>query len=133
MADREQPRPEPGAGDVPVMLDGKEHVMKPSVEACMALSKYAGGAGPLIHRLMNQDFEAVCEVVSIGCGYISGHERKLIQEAVYQTGTIAVAADCIMFVRAVNNGGRIPTDDDEQGGEGDPKTPLSPSTSSTGG
>jgi hypothetical protein len=115
---------EPGAGNVPIMLGGKEHVMVPTLEACMALSKWAGGAGPLIRRLIGQDFDAICEVISIGCGFTSMTERKLIAEAVYQTGTIGVAADCILFVRVVNNGGRIP-DDDNEGGEGDPDVPLS--------
>ncbi len=115
----------PGAGDVTITLDGKEFTMTPSMEACLAISQMGGGGGAaaVIRRCHGLDFETLCDVIALGTGYISGPQRKLIKEAVYKTGTIPVAADCILFVRTVNNGGQIPNDDDE-GGEGDQQDPL---------
>lgn len=132
MADENQKhQPEPGAGDVTIMLEGKEHTMSPSLGACMAISKFAGGTQNAIRRCLACDFEAICEIISIGTGYTSLNERKLIQEAVFKQGLISVAAECVLFIRAINNGGKLPNDDEDEGGEGDPDAPLSLSESST--
>lgn len=114
----------PGAGDVIITLDGKEFTMTPSMEACLAISKMGGGGGAaaVIRRCNGLDFETICDVVAVGTGYVSGPQRSLIAKAVYQTGTIPIAADCIDFIRIVNNGGQPPNDEE---GEPDGEDPLS--------
>lgn len=126
----EKGKPEPGAGDVIITLAGKEHTMRPTLEACMAISKLAGGAQNVLKRCFDQDFDMLVDVISIGTGYTSLKERQLIQQAVYETGTIRIAGDCMLFVRIVNNGGRLPDDGDDEGGGHDTDAPLSPSESS---
>lgn len=123
--------PKPGAGTVPIMLDGKEHQLVPTLEACMAISKFAGGTMKAIERCYACDFEAICEIIALGTGYISGPQRKQIKEAVFKAGILSVAADCVLFIRSVNNGGKVPNDDEGEGGEGEPDAPLSQSQSST--
>ncbi len=132
MADKT--KAEPGAGDITITLAGKEHTMQPTLQACMALSKFSGGLAMAARKCMALDFETICEIISIGTGYTSLENRKLIQEAVFETGMIFVAADCGLFIRAVQNGGRIPSDDEDEGGEGnEPDAPLSAQSSSTPG
>jgi len=122
-------QPEPGAGDITIMLAGKEQTMHPSLEACMAISKLAGGAHNVINRLLSLDFEMICEVIALGTGFTSLNERKIIQQSVYDTGTINLFGDCVLFVRIINNGGRLP-DDSEGGDEDEPDAPLSQPESS---
>jgi hypothetical protein len=124
-------KPEPGAGDVPIIIDGKEHLMRPSLEACMAISKLAGGANRVIERCYALDFEMLVDVIAIGTGYTSGRERKLIAEGVYKQGTISVAADCVLFVRIVNNGGHPPADNGEVDEDADDPLSKSAPPSST--
>lgn len=121
---------EPGAGDVVITLAGKEHTMVPSLQACMAISKIAGGAQNVISQCMALNFDTICEIVVIGTGYTSLKERRMVQEAIYETGTIAILAECVQFVRIVNNGGRSPEDDDGEGGGDETDAPLSPTESS---
>lgn len=123
--------PEPGAGDVPIVIDGKEHWMRPSLEACMAISKLAGGANRVIERCYALDFEMLVDVIAIGTGYTSMRERKLIAEGVYKQGTISIAGDCVLFVRIVNNGGHPPNDNEEAGEEADAPLSKSQQPSST--
>lgn len=126
MSDEGSKQPEPGAGDITILLDGKEQVLRPTLHACMEISKFAGGAQNAIRRCLAMEFEIICEIIAIGTGFTSMKERRLIEEAVYQTGTIGLAAECILFIRTINNGGRIPVDDDgDEGGAGDPDAPLS--------
>lgn len=117
---------EPNGGDVPIMLDGKEHMMVPSLQACRAISRLGGGGGAnaIVNRCRSLDFDTICEVIALGTGFISSKQREQIELAVYQQGTIAVQAACIEFVHIVNNGGTRPVDDDEEG-EGDRPDPLS--------
>lgn len=120
---------EPGAGDVPIVLDGKEHLMQPTYERCLAISKLGGGMGPLnvIQRCRGLDFDTLVEVISIGTGYTSHDQKKQIAKALYAAGTMSVVGDCIEFITIVNNGGRRP--DDEVEGEGDREDPLAESAS----
>lgn len=104
---------QPGAGDVPIRLGGKDLVMQPTLEACMAVSKLAGNSltvamARIIERM---DFEFIVDVVAIGIGESSPHLKKKIAEAVFEQGVISIAADVILFVRAIMNGGKIPNDD----------------------
>ncbi len=122
-------QPEPGAGDISILLADKEQVMRPTLEACMAISKLAGGAHNVINRLLALDFDMICEVIALGTGYTSLKERQIIQQSVYATGTINLFGDCVLFVRIINNGGRMP--DDGGGEEVEPDAPLSQPESST--
>jgi hypothetical protein len=103
----------PGAGDVPIMLAGDECVMTPSLEACIQISKLAGNSlQQAVARIMDRlDFEFICEVVAIGIGATSPHLKKQVAEKIYRQGVISVAADCVLFVRTVMNGGTRPDDD----------------------
>lgn len=116
---------EPGSGFVNIELDGKAMQLKPSLDACIRISKIAGGLNAAIVRCRNLDFDTICEVVQIGLG-INPVMAKKIPEAVYRQGTIDLAGACIDFVHVVANGGRaLPPDDEEDKDEADPQTESS--------
>ena len=101
---------EPGAGDITITLSGESVALKPTLEACIRISR-ATKSGPrgLADQVLSLDFDAVCLVVSAGTG------RKLedVQKAVFETGTINIFGDCIRFIEIVNNGGRPPKQEEK--------------------
>lgn len=115
-----------GAGDVPIMLDGKEQILQPSLAACTAISRLAGGGQAAIARCQALDFDAICAVIQCGLG-LNPVQAKQLPDAVYKTGTIALAGPCIDFIHIVNNGGRPPDENGEDNQDGsDPTASPSP-------
>lgn len=101
-------KPEPGAGDVPIILGGEEMVLKPSLAACMQISKLAGNSlDAAAQRCARLDFDFVCELIAIGLDATSPALRKQVQQKVYEQGVISVAATCITYVRVIMSGGRL--------------------------
>lgn len=122
---------EPGAGDIPITLDGEEFKLVPTLAACIGISGIAGGLSQAVARCHQLHFDTICEVICLGLNATSGAQRKQVQEKVFKTGLIAVAADAILFIRTVANGGQRPNDD-EDGDAGDrPLAGPSPSESTT--
>lgn len=122
----------PNAGDIPITLDGEKHVLKPSLEACIGVSKIAGGLSQAVARCHQLNFETVCEVIGYGLNATSGPQRKQVEALVYKTGVIAVAAEAIAFIRTIANGGQRPTEEGDGEGEGPlPEGDLSQSGTST--
>lgn len=122
-----------GAGDVPITLDGEEFKLVPSLEACRAISKIAGGLTQAVSRCHQMNFETICDVICLGLNATSGPQRKQVEEKVYRTGTINVAAEAILFIRVVANGGQLPPDP-EDGDAGDrplDEPSASPSTTTS--
>ena len=99
-----------GAGDIPINLAGEELVLKPTLEACMGISKLAGGVAHVRQKIGGLDFAVVCDVIALGLNATSGSQRKQIEGLVYREGLINVAGDCLRFIRAVSNGGVVPSD-----------------------
>ena len=124
-------KPEPGAGDIPILLDGKQQVLQPSLQACLTVSKLHGGLNAAVQRCAALDFETICAVITAGLG-LNPTQARMIPEAVYRTGTIQLYGPCVDFIHVIANGGRpipLPDPDGENGGEevGDEaKGPLSP-------
>ncbi len=103
---------EPGSGEIEITLKGKAMVLKPSLEACLAISKMGGGLNAAIVRCRNLDFDTIAEVVRLGLGYgANTGAAKEIPLALYEQGVIDIAGACIDFVHVVANGGRLPTDE----------------------
>lgn len=127
--------PEPGAGDVPITLDGEEFTLKPSLAACIGISSIAGGLSQAVARCHQLNFDTVCEVICHGLNATSAANKKEVQEKVYKTGLIAVSADAILFIRTIANGGQRPDDEGEGDEQGDRPlagaSPLETTTSSS--
>lgn len=111
-----------GAGNVPIELGGEAMFLKPSLEACDAISKLRGGLNMAVQRLLALDFDATCEIVSLGLGATSGQQKKEVRQRVYESGLINVQGPCILFIRTIANGGVIPPAPEE--GEEQDASPL---------
>ena len=122
-------QPSPQAGDIPIVLDGRELTLKPTLAACLAVNRLGTGLNAVIQKCANMDFETICEVICVGLDATSGKNRQEVQELVFRTGAINVAPDAIQFVRAVGNGGVVPKDD-EEAGEDEPEGPLADASQS---
>lgn len=116
--------PMPGAGDIAVELDGKEMVLRPTLEACLAISKIAGGLNAAVQRCVALDIDTIVSIVIAGLG-LNPNQAKKVPELVYKTGLIALSGPCIDFIHVVANGGRKIEDVEDQDNEPDP--PQSPS------
>lgn len=119
----------PGAGDIPIELDGKAMALKPTLQACIAISQIAGGLNAAVQRCLNLDMDTICQIVTAGLA-LNPTQAKAVPEAVYRTGLIALSAPCIDFINVVGNGGRpVEHDDDGEAGEdatSNPRTPAFP-------
>lgn len=107
----------PGAGTIPITLTGEELKLTPSLEACIAISNMAGGLTQAVARCHQMNFDTICEVICLGLGATSGPQRKQVKERVYETGLINVAADAILFIRVVANGGQVPKEEGDGTGD----------------
>ena len=108
-----------GAGDVTIILDGEEKVLKPSYGAAKSISVKYGGLSSAIERIMRLDIEATADIIGIGMGYTSTRRPPLdLAEKVFKSGltddTGALAERCVTFLRVLAGGGRLPVDEVEE-------------------
>lgn len=118
-------RPEIGAGDVVVTLDGETVTLRPSLKACTTLSRAQGGITGLVQKCLNYEFDTILSIIVAGLGMV-GTGSKDLPERVYKTGLTELAAPCIRYLHIVANGGRYPL---VQGEEEMDESPLEPSSS----
>lgn len=122
--------PEPGAGDVAITLCGQELMLQPSLEACMRISKMAGDSlAVAVQKVGRYDFDFIVELIALGVGATTPALKKEVQEKVYRTGVIHLVPECILFIRTIMNGGVLPNDEEEPGGEDGGPLGASPSQS----
>lgn len=128
--------PQVGGGVVDIELDGKPMQLVPSLEACLEISKIGGGINGAVQRLNQLHFETICEIIGAGLQIegkrLNPKQRKdQVPQAVYNTGLVSVAADCITFCHMIANGGRpLEDSEDDDDKEGD-DAPLGSATSSS--
>ena len=111
--------PRVGGGVVSFTLDGKPQQLVPSLEACIEISNIAGGINGAIQRVTQLNFETICYIIGAGLEVNGrklnpGQRDKMLPEAVYKTGLIALMQPCITFCHVVANGGELPSDDDDE-------------------
>lgn len=110
----------PGAANVPIMLDGKEHELVPTLQACMMISNIAGGLNGAVQRCLQLDMNTVVAIITAGLA-LNPKQAAMVPEAVYKTGLIALSAPCIDFINIVGNGGRPLEDEGDDGDLPDPR------------
>ena len=116
--------PSVGGGDVAIWLDGKEIILKPTLDACIKISKMggAGGTNAVAQRLANLDFEMFCEVIGAALG-VNPVQAKAIPKAVFEAGMVHLAGPLLTYIRVINNGGTLPDEEEGEAGE-EAETPL---------
>jgi len=118
--------PTPGAGNIPIELDGKQLQMVPTLAACLAISRIAGGLHAAVQRCAQLDMDTICAVIQAGLN-LNPNQAKMLPGAAFNAGLMTLSAPCIDFINVVANGGR-PIELDEEG-EGDADAdPLGPAS-----
>ena len=117
--------PVPGAGDVTFTFDGEEATLKPSLAACIGISRLHNNPHITAQRILDMDFDIIAKVVALGLGV---PVSKSLTEKVYRTGVLDIRDSLIRFIHVVNNGGReIVEDSSEEGpveeGQDNPRLP----------
>lgn len=107
---RPKKRPDPGEADVEITLNGETRKLKPSLDACMRISRLHGGSSNVVEHLVVGDFDTLCEVIALGLGVNNDRDLK---QSVYKSGVMQLRAPAIRFVTIVNNGGQLPPDEND--------------------
>lgn len=99
-----------GAGDIEFTLEGETHVLTPSLEACVALSRARGGLygpGSISEGITRYDFDAYEIVIRAGLG-LGRSAVKGLPEQIFKTGLLSLIKPCSEFIAVVANGGQKP-------------------------
>lgn len=125
--------PRPGSGNVVITLldvhgQPEEFELKPSYQAAKTLSAQSGGLLKLLERIGTLDLDAITQVVALGMGYGTQTRRGPpdLAERIWRTGVDdtsgGLAERCVLYIRVLMAGGRMPSDDDveEHDGAEDP-------------
>lgn len=106
-----------GAGNVAIILDGEDAVLRPSLKAAQTISKQSGGIIAAVQAVGRFDFETIVAVIALGLGVSQAREVQSLAEKVYSTGLTDLVEPVTKFLTIIANGGRpIET----TGGEGEP-------------
>lgn len=103
-----------GSGNVTIVLDGEEVVLKPSLKAAQTISKTSGGIISAINAIGRFDLETMVTVIALGLGKTGTRDVQDLAEKVYSTGITELVEPVTQFLTIVANGGRPVS-----GGEGD--------------
>lgn len=122
--------PVPGQGDIEIILSGKTVILRPSLNACIGVSRLHRSAQITAQRVMDLEFDTITEVIALGLGQ---KVNRPLQQSVYETGLTNLAANVIKFIGIVNNGGKPFEEelaapdgdaDEDKSEEGNPERPL---------
>jgi len=108
--------PRIGAANETITLEGKEFVLKPSLELAEAIGDGPGCFFGAVNRCRNWDPKTIVMVVKLGCDKLAGTDAKRVKKAVYEAGYADLAPACIRIVEALCFGGRRPPDGTEAKG-----------------
>lgn len=110
----------PKSADIKVTLDGGEVTLRPTLEACLGISRLHNSPMVTAGRITDMDFDTVLQVLAFGMG---AEPDKKLQERLFKTGLLTIRTALIQFVHVVNNGGRpvaVDDVDDEDEDDGNP-------------
>lgn len=93
----------PGEGDVEIKLSGETLYLKPTLDACLRLSR-TNERGPVVlsEQCLALNFDTICFVLAAGLGT----KPEEIQQRVFDTGTVNLYGKAVRFIHIVSNGGR---------------------------
>jgi len=120
----------PGEGEITVNIDGQEEVLRPTYGVARTLSTRYGGLSQVTDRVLNLDLDVITDIVQLGLGYSSSNRPpRDLSERIWRSGLTddsgSIAERCVLFVRVLAHGGRLPVDKPE-GAEGEPQAPVDP-------
>lgn len=105
----------PGAGDVKFHLGGEEMVLRPTLEAALAISRTSGGIRGAIGRVNDLDLDMIVSVVRAGIGRDAAARHRNLDELIWREGLLESGGEivlrCIDFLLCLGHGGRPPSED----------------------
>lgn len=114
--------PQVGGGNVIITLAGREEVLTPSVQAAQSISRQAGGIAGAMQAVLKLDLDTIHSVIALGMGFAGTRKPPQdLMERIYRSGLTdnsegALVSRCILYLRVLANGGRMPEDDIALGG-----------------
>ena len=124
-------RPELGAGDVTINLDGEQVTLRATLSAALALaatpedSLGLGGFAAVNRAMARLDPLAITRVIVLGMGYTGEGPKELnIPERIFRTGYSELQPVCIDYLTRLLHGGRPAAKRATQ--EGQDGAPLEP-------
>ena len=107
------------AGEVPVMLEGEELILKPTLRAMNAVNRQFNGLRNARERLVNEDADAVSFILRHGLNMDDRAARDL-PERVFRNGlTGDLLVSLIRYVAILGNGGKPLPDEPDGSDEGE--------------
>lgn len=95
----------PGAGNVEISLDGENVMLKPSLNACQAISRQSGGMSAAVAAVGRFDFDLIVSVVTLGLA-ATGDAAKSMPDKVWRTGLTDLVGPVTKYLMIIANGGR---------------------------
>ena len=117
----------PGAGDVPIEVGGATYVLRPTLEAALAISRQFGGIREAMSRVNSLDLDAVVSVIRAGMGTAEARKIKNLEAVIWGGGLLSgngeLILGCVNFLIYLANGGR-PSEGSDGGevADGNPTT-----------
>lgn len=112
----------PGAGDVTLQLGGHTLVLKPTLQAGLAVSRTAGGIRGAIEKVASMDLDVILSVIRAGIGPKEAKRYPNLDTMVWESGFMdsqsALLGGIVDFLTNLARGGR-PADPEEDDKEED--------------
>lgn len=118
----------PGAGDVTIELGNEILVLKPTLQAGIAVSRQTGGIRGAIEKVMALDLDAIVSIIRVGIGPKEAKRLVNLDQLIYENGFTdsqgALGAKLIEFLANIARGGKPADDEDKEGQDSlDPPRP----------
>lgn len=109
-----------GGGNVPIVIDGEDFLLKPTYAAAKAVSSLHGGIAGTISKIVQLDVDTIVAVITAGLGHTGNRPPpKDLAERVWRSGfsddSGSIAERCVLFCRVLASGGRMPKETGDTG------------------
>ena len=117
-----------GSGNVTITLAGREYILRPSLNACLVISRQAGGIRGAIDKVLAMDIDMIVRVIQLGLGNDAARRFKDLPEVVFRSGltdtSSGLMAHCIEYLGVLANGGRPLARDEAEARDDSENPPL---------
>lgn len=93
-------------GEVEIVLDGKPHILKPTLQAFQNIAT-AAGYRDLLHKVERCEVGAIAFIILQGLG-MKNDEAPKLSEAIFKTGIVKLAGPVSEYLFRLFNGGKSP-------------------------
>ena len=103
------------SGEVPVVFNGEDLVLKPTLRAATTISRQFDGFANARAKLLAEQLDAVVFILRLGLN-LSDRDARDLPDKVYENGiTAELLIPLIKYVAVLGNGGRPLPDEPEDG------------------